>query len=81
LFVFSFFFFFCSMQEIVPGLFLGPITCAKSEEMLRAAGITHRVTCLTEVPISPSLRRAFVFYLLFCFFPFPFPSRCGRWPG
>jgi serine/threonine/tyrosine-interacting protein len=40
------------MQEIVPGLFLGPISCAKDASYLATHGVTHRVTCLQD-PLEP----------------------------
>lgn len=35
------------MQEILPGLWLGPYQCSKNKELLRSKGITH-VLCIRD---------------------------------
>lgn len=35
------------MQEILPGLWLGPYVCSKNRELLRTRGITH-ILCLRD---------------------------------
>lgn len=35
------------MQEIIPGLWLGPYVCSKNRELLKSRGITH-ILCLRD---------------------------------
>lgn len=61
------------MQEIVPGLWLGPFAMAKKKDLLQDAGITH-IICIRDASeahiVRPFFPNEFVYKELwvFCFF-------------
>jgi len=56
------------MQEIIPGLFLGPFYCAKNLKLLQENDITH-ILCITDVKeeniIKPYFKGQFIYLVMY----------------
>jgi len=55
------------MQEIIPGLFLGPFYCAKNLKLLQDNKITH-ILCINDVKeekiVKPYFKGQFIYLIM-----------------